>query len=154
MLQSEFETLTDIYADSILYEAIEEAYNNSDYADKDGFCHDYKFNVGGLAQRIQKTAEQNRWTQEEQYRTALMKDTEIIHELSKKLDEATSGTGSMKREDILDYALYGAQCSLLDYCDFVKTLDACGIDTVTADKLIEFSTHVKELKKELERSQT
>lgn len=43
MLQSEFETLTDILPDALLYDAAEHEYMTGDWDSKAGFCHDFKF---------------------------------------------------------------------------------------------------------------
>ena len=153
MLKSEFEMLTDIFPDSILYDAIEEAYNNSDYESKEGFCHDYKFNVGGLAQRIQENAELERWRAEERHRRAMTDNAKIIQELSERLKNADFGTETVSREKVLKYALYGVQCDLFDYCNFLKSLEPSDIETTTADKLIELSTRVKELQKALAKKE-
>ena len=153
MLKSEFEMLTDIFPDSILYDAIEEAYNNSGYDSKEGFCHDYKFNVGGLAQRIQEAAERAYWKAEERHRKAMTENAKIIQELAEKLKNGDFWTETVSREKILKYALYGVQCDLFDYCDFLKSLEPNDIETATADKLIELSTHVKELQKALAKKE-
>ena len=68
MLPSEFENLTGIYPDLNLYRVIEHEYNEGDWADKAGFCHDYKFNVDGLATRLQAAANQRLIDMEEALR--------------------------------------------------------------------------------------
>ena len=60
MLQSEFETHTDIFPDVLLYEAADHEYMTGDWDSKAGFCHDFKFNVDGIAQKCQKIANE-RW---------------------------------------------------------------------------------------------
>lgn len=60
MLQSEFETHTDIFPDVLLYDAADHEYMTGDWDSKAGFCHDFKFNVDGLAQKCQKIANE-RW---------------------------------------------------------------------------------------------
>lgn len=60
MLQSEFETHTDIFPDVLLYEAAEHEYNEGSWESKAGFCHDFKFNVDGIAQKCQRIANE-RW---------------------------------------------------------------------------------------------
>ena len=60
MLQSEFETHTDIFPDVLLYEAAEHEYNDGGWKSKAGFCHDFKFNVDGIAQKCQRIANE-RW---------------------------------------------------------------------------------------------
>lgn len=56
MLQSEFEIITDIFPDCILYEEIEREYNNGDWNSKHAFCAAYKFNEDYIASRIQTAA--------------------------------------------------------------------------------------------------
>lgn len=56
MLLSEFETHTDIYPDAILYECIEREYMDERYESKAQFCAAYKFNEDGLAEKIQRAA--------------------------------------------------------------------------------------------------
>lgn len=60
MLQSEFETHTDIFPDALLYDAADHEYMTGDWDSKAGFCHDFKFNVDGIAQKCQKIANE-RW---------------------------------------------------------------------------------------------
>ena len=60
MLQSEFETHTDIFPDALLYDAAEHEYMTGDWDSKAGFCHDFKFDVDGLAQKCQRIANE-RW---------------------------------------------------------------------------------------------
>ena len=60
MLQSEFETLTDIYPDVLMYEAAEHEYNKGDWASKAEFCDCFKADEDGLAQKCQAAAN-DRW---------------------------------------------------------------------------------------------
>ena len=60
MLQSEFETHTDIFPDVLLYDAADHEYMTGGWDSKAGFCHDFKFNVDGIAQKCQKIANE-RW---------------------------------------------------------------------------------------------
>ena len=53
MLRSEFENLTGIYPPENLFEVIQEAYTQSKLSKRD-FCRQYKFNVNGLAKKIQQ----------------------------------------------------------------------------------------------------
>lgn len=55
MMREEFEKLTGIYPDALLYKAIEKAYMESDQ-DKQIFCADYKANKDALAERVQFSA--------------------------------------------------------------------------------------------------
>lgn len=87
MLQTEFESLTGIYPDTILYRAAEDEYNRQtadgrDYwADKQTFCAAYKRNDDNLAVRIQSRANELLWRQEEQARQAVKKSEAIIERL-------------------------------------------------------------------------
>lgn len=65
MLQSEFENLTGIFPDVLLYEAAEHEYNTGDWESKAEFCNAYKFNEDGLAEKIQRIAN-NRWFRTEE----------------------------------------------------------------------------------------
>ncbi|MCR4645021.1 MAG: hypothetical protein K5695_06390 [Oscillospiraceae bacterium] len=56
MLQSEFEILADIFPDAILYECIEQAYNSGPWLTKQEFCDAYNVNQGGLAEAVQRAA--------------------------------------------------------------------------------------------------
>jgi chromosome segregation ATPase len=65
MLQSEFETLTGIYPDVLLYEAAEHEYNTGDFASKAEFCDCFKADEDGLAQKCRNSANE-RWLAEEE----------------------------------------------------------------------------------------
>ncbi len=65
MLQSEFETLTGIYPDVLLYEAAEHEYNTGDYASKAEFCDCFKADEDALAHKIQRVANE-RWFKAEE----------------------------------------------------------------------------------------
>lgn len=65
MLQSEFETLTDIYPDVLLYEAAEHEYNTGDFASKAEFCDCFKADEDGLATKCQRIANE-RWFKAEE----------------------------------------------------------------------------------------
>ena len=60
MLQSEFETHTDIFPDVLLYDAADHEYMTGGWDSKAGFCHDFKFNTDGIAQKCQRIANE-RW---------------------------------------------------------------------------------------------
>jgi predicted nuclease with TOPRIM domain len=66
MLQSEFETLTGIYPDVLLYEAAEHEYNTGDYASKAEFCDCFKADEDGLATKCQRIANE-RWFKAEEH---------------------------------------------------------------------------------------
>ena len=89
MLQTEFETLTGIYPDAILYEVIEREYNRQidgrDFWDnKHDFCNAYKFNEDGLASRLQAAANESIWRKEEAHRKALNESGERVRKLYEK----------------------------------------------------------------------
>ena len=86
MLQTEFETLTGIFPDAILYEVIEREYNRQidgrDFWDnKHDFCNAYKFNEDGLASRLQAAANEAIWRKEEAHRKALNESGERVRKL-------------------------------------------------------------------------
>lgn len=86
MLQTEFETLTGIFPDAILYEVIEHEYNRQidgrDFWDnKHDFCNAYKFNEDGLASRLQAAANEAIWRKEEAHRKAMQESAERIEKL-------------------------------------------------------------------------
>lgn len=87
MLQQEFETQTGIYPDRILYDVIEREYERQDengrdvWDDKAQFCHAYKFNEDGLAERIQAAANEAIWQMEERHRRALNESGERVRKL-------------------------------------------------------------------------
>ena len=66
MLQSEFETLTDIYPDVLLYEAAEHEYNTGDFESKAEFCDCFKADEDGLATKCQRIANE-RWFKAEEH---------------------------------------------------------------------------------------
>ena len=78
MLLSEFETLTDIHPDAILYGVIEREYNDGDWQSHAQFCNAYKFDEDGLATKCQRIANDEIWRKDEEYRTAQTKRSERI----------------------------------------------------------------------------
>ena len=142
--------LTDIFPDSILYDAIEEAYNNSDYASKEGFCHDYKFNVGGLAQRIQEAAERERWRAEERHRNAMTDNAKIIQELTERLKNADFGTETMSKREIAKYALKSVNEKLISMCDHVKRY---GARAEYINEIVRLSKCIQELQAEIDKKE-
>jgi len=65
MMQCEFETLTGIYPDVLLYEAAEHEYNTGDFASKAEFCDCFKADEDGIAQKCRNAAN-DRWLSEEE----------------------------------------------------------------------------------------
>ncbi|MBR1898443.1 MAG: hypothetical protein IJ825_06130 [Oscillospiraceae bacterium] len=92
MLQTEFETLTGIFPDAILYEVIEREYSRQidgrDFWDnKHDFCNAYKFNEDGLASRLQAAANEAIWRKEEAHRKAMQESAERIESLARELHD-------------------------------------------------------------------
>lgn len=93
MLQAEFETLTEIYPDRILYECIEHEYyrkteDGKDFwPDKHSFCHAYKFNEDGIARHIQSAANEAIWRREEAHRRMMQESAVHIEALYKELHD-------------------------------------------------------------------
>lgn len=87
MLPTELETLTGIYPDRITYNVAEREYERQDenghdvWPDKHTFCHAYKFNEDGLAERIQAAANEALWQMEERHRKALNESGERVRKL-------------------------------------------------------------------------
>ena len=103
MLQGEFETLTGILPDVLLYEAAEHEYNTGDWASKAEFCDCFKADEDGIATRCQKIANERWFGMEEQVgklraendrlqkenenlSIEIMKLGEHVDELQKKID--------------------------------------------------------------------
>ena len=85
MMLEEFEARTGYYPSSETYRVIEEEYVQFE-GDKDAFCKAFKLNTNGLATRIQRTLNSQRWQkirEAEAEKAALKKQ---IEELQKKLD--------------------------------------------------------------------
>lgn len=76
---SEFENLTDIFPDICLYEVAEREYENGGWTSKAEFCNAYKFDEDGLAQKIQRAANERLWQQEE-HETQLLKECAALRE--------------------------------------------------------------------------
>lgn len=90
MLLTEFETHTNMYPDTILYEIIEREYNETEengcpiWDSKANFCHAYKFNEDGLAEKCQRLANEEIWRREEAHRKAMTESAARIEELYKE----------------------------------------------------------------------
>lgn len=118
MLLSEFENLTDIKPDSILYIVIEKEYNAQTEDGKDlwtskaQFCHAFKFDEDGLASKCQRIANEEIWRRDEQYRkaqmesanriTGLFNETQALRkelaDAKAKLSEAEAANAELERE--------------------------------------------------------
>ena len=102
----EFEELTGFYPSTDLYAAIEKEYENSLYT-KDEFCAQYKANLNGLAEVIQRIASQNTYNQQSELERERDEAKSRIKELEAALEKAQGwkkyGTGShMSDADYLD----------------------------------------------------
>ena len=102
MLQTEFETLTGIFPDAILYEVIEREYNRQidgrDFWDnKHDFCNAYKFNEDGLASRLQAAANEAIWRKEEAHRKAMQESAERIEKFSRERDSLRKDLNDLLR---------------------------------------------------------
>lgn len=64
MTLEEFEKLTDTYPDVNMFSVIEKAFDNTK-CDMETFCSDYRFNILGLAKKIQRVANERLIEQEE-----------------------------------------------------------------------------------------
>jgi hypothetical protein len=90
MMQSEFETLTGIYPDVLLYEAAEQEYNNGDWASKAEFCDCFKADEDGLATKCQRIANERWFGMEEQVGKLRAENENLRNEiaaLSDRVDE-------------------------------------------------------------------
>ena len=101
MLRSEFETLTGIHPDSILYTCIEREYerreNGTDVWDnKAQFCAAYQADEDGLAERIQRTAN-GCILQMEEERDAAMKRVRALEAQLEELDKNHDCTADVIR---------------------------------------------------------
>lgn len=111
MQQTEFETLTGIYPDTTLYSAIELEYTRQTddgryvWHDKHVFCEAYKDNTDGLAEKIQKAANDEIWRKKENNIKLLEKNCAIIqklaaekHELEALLKEAEAENARLEED--------------------------------------------------------
>lgn len=88
MLQGEFETLTGIYPDVLLYEAAEQEYNNGDWASKAEFCECYKADEDGIATKCQKIANEQ-W----------LKKCELVGEQAAKITALADACEKLRAEN-------------------------------------------------------
>ncbi len=113
MLQSEFETLTGILPDVLLYEAAEHEYNNGDWASKAEFCDCFKADEDGLATKIQ-TAANERWFEMEKQRGELIAANEKLlrelNDLTKRVNALQGGVGEKDIRAAMQVALHDAAC--------------------------------------------
>lgn len=116
MLQTEFETLTGIFPDTILYEVIEREYNRQTEDGKDfwdnkhEFCAAYKFNGDGLAERIRAAANEAIWRREEAHRKAMQESADRLEALMQELADCRA------RYDALEQKLHDCEV----YCEMLE----------------------------------
>jgi len=93
MLRSEFENRTGEYPDSIKYKCAEREYERQTedghdiWEDKDEFCAAYKTNRDGLAQKIQRAADEEIWRREERHRKAMTESSALAQRLQARITE-------------------------------------------------------------------
>lgn len=105
MMQVEFETLTGIYPDVLLYEAAEQEYNNGNWASKAEFCDCFKADEDGIATKVQKAANERWFGMEEQVGKLRAENSRLEDEnenlrneiaaLSDRVDELMDEVGEM-----------------------------------------------------------
>lgn len=90
MLLTEFETHTNMYPDTILYDVIQREYEETEengcpvWDSKANFCHAYRFDEDGLATKCQRLANEEIWRREEAHRKAMAESSARIEELYKE----------------------------------------------------------------------
>lgn len=113
MLQGEFETLTGILPDVLLYEAAEHEYNNGDWASKAEFCDCFKADEDGIATKVQ-TAANERWFEMEKQRGELIAANEKLlrelNDLTKRVNALQGGVGEKDIRAAMQVALHAAAC--------------------------------------------
>lgn len=94
MLKKEFEELTGIYPSDALYRCIEAKYMEMPMIRKEYFCNYYKNNTEGIAERIQRTADEAEIARDKEYneQTSLLKKEiaslkEELKSLTRKLEQ-------------------------------------------------------------------
>lgn len=103
-LRSELEALTGIYADSILSDAIKCEYErktddgHSVWSDKQGFCAAYKENKDGLAEKIQRAANEKIWSMKKNHLDAMTVYAERAHVLSNMQQTAENRIKELEAE--------------------------------------------------------
>lgn len=127
MLQGEFETITGIYPDVLLYEAAEQEYNNGDWASKAEFCDCFKADEDGLATECQRIANE-RWLKAEEHIGKLTAENsrledenenlrneigalhDRVDELSDEISELPTATLEVTEPEITVQSLHAAIC--------------------------------------------
>lgn len=138
MLQCEFETLTDIYPDVLLYEAAEQEYNNGDFASKAEFCDCFKADEDGLATKIQ-TAANKRWFGLTDQRDRLIAENDKLQNenenlrneiaaLSDRVDELSDEVGELPEQ--------GVPKRIMMLATMMQALIAAAMDNNKADTIL------------------
>lgn len=141
MLLSEFENLTDIKPDSILYSVIEKEYNAVDGSGKDvwdskaQFCHAFKFDEDGLAGKCQRLANEAIWKKDEEYRNAQTKSSERIVALHAECERLKAELAALEAEN---------QRLKEDYETACKTLREMRCDKIKADMFCVLEQYVRD----------
>ncbi len=87
MMIQEFTERTGFYPDQALYRAIEARYNDFD-GNKDDFCKAYKENTDGLAEMIQREANEVRYNMERSHAVELAQLTKQLDNVWEDLGDA------------------------------------------------------------------
>lgn len=80
MTLEEFEKMTDCYPDVTTFHAIEQAFGKSD-RDAEAFCNLYRYNIDGLAEKIQRAANERLVEQEERHKEYIRKTADEVCKL-------------------------------------------------------------------------
>ena len=121
MMQCEFETLTGIYPDVLLYEAAEHEYNTGDWASKAEFCDCFKADEDGIAHKCQKIANERWFWMEEQNGELITANEKLRRELdalTKRVNALQGGVGEKDIRAAMQQAYHAAAC------------DDCRADTI------------------------
>lgn len=136
MLQAEFETLTGIYPDATLYSAIEREYTRQTedghdvWPDKYVFCESYKDNTDGLAEKIQKAADDGIWRKAENNIKVLEKNGAIIQKL---VEEKHALEASLKEAEA-ENACLEEDCVSMNRA--MQEMKVTGIEAVMLESLL------------------
>lgn len=141
MLLSEFENLTDIKPDSILYSVIEKEYNAVDGSGRDvwdskaQFCHAFKFDEDGLAGKCQRLANEAIWKKDEEYRNAQTKSSERIVALHAECERLKAELAALEAENRRLKEDYETSCKTLREmrCDKIKADMFCVLEQYVCD---------------------
>jgi len=121
MLQGEFETLTGILPDVLMYEAAEAEYNNGDWASKAEFCDCFKADEDGIAHKCQKIANERFFEMEKQRDDLITANEKLrreLDDLTKRVNALRGGVGEKDIRAAMQQAYHAAAC------------DDCHADTI------------------------